>query len=343
MCRDKRHYPAAFVRQKEDGTPVCGLCPHRCAISAKETGTCKTRLNHDGELVVSTYGRLFAATEDPIEKKPLFHYRPGTGTFSVASLGCNLVCPFCQNHSLSRGLDARDPVSGRFVPPEEVVASALRYRSDSISFTYSEPILMFEYARDTAEAAAPHGIELVFVTNGQIAEKPAKELAGFIHAANVDLKCFSKEHYKEVLGGRLSATLRAIEILVDAGVWVEVTTLVIPGFNDSDDELRRIAGFIAGVNPEVPWHVSRFHGADKWWDRPSTPVETLKRARQLGLAEGLKYVYTGNLPGDDGESTRCPSCQEVVIERYGYRIANIAVEDSRCRYCSGPIAGRGLP
>jgi pyruvate formate lyase activating enzyme len=335
--------PAAFVRQKSDGTPICGLCPHRCAIPKGSSGTCKTRQNIGGTVVAATYGRLFAAQEDPIEKKPLFHYRPGTGTFSVASMGCNLVCPFCQNHTLSRGLVVRPALSGPFVTPEEVVASAVDHGSQSISFTYSEPILMFEFARDTAKLARPHGIELVFVTNGQINHTPAKELARFIHAANVDLKSFSKDQYKTVLGGRLDATLGAIETLAEAGVFVEVTTLVIPGFNDSDRELEQIAGFIAGIDPEIPWHVSRFHGAHEWGDRPVTPAATLSRARQLGLAHGLKYVYTGNLPGTDGENTRCPGCGEVVIERHGYHISKTALEKGCCTGCGERIAGVGLP
>jgi pyruvate formate lyase activating enzyme len=202
---------------------------------------------------------------------------------------------------------------------------------------------MFEFARDTAELAWPHGIELVFVTNGQINEAPAEELARFIRAANVDLKSFSREQYKKVLGGSLKATLNAIEILAEAGVWVEVTTLVIPGFNDSDRELEQIAGFIAGISSEIPWHVSRFHGAHEWGDRPATPATILSRARQLGLARGLKYVYTGNLPGTSGESTRCPGCGEVVIERYGYHIAKTALQNGCCTSCGGHIAGVGLP
>ncbi len=335
--------PAAFAREKRDGIVVCGLCPHQCTIAPGSAGTCKTRQNINGTLFTATYGRLFAAAEDPIEKKPLFHYRPGTGTFSVASLGCNLVCPFCQNHSLSRGLDAGDPTSGTFVPPEELVTSARARGCRSISFTYSEPVLMFEYARDTAELARPHGIELVYVTNGQMSSAPARELGGFIHAANIDLKSFSADRYKNVLGGSLKTTLKTIEVLAEAGVWVEVTTLVIPEFNDDDRELGQIAAFISGVSADIPWHVSRFHGAHEWGRREATPAKTLERARQLGLAQGLKYVYTGNLPGANGENTRCPGCGEVVIERHGYRIANTALDKGQCRRCGERIAGVGLP
>jgi pyruvate formate lyase activating enzyme len=297
-------------------------------------------------LRVLTYGRLRAVAVDPIEKKPLSHYRPGTATFSVASYGCNLVCPFCQNHDLSQALRDEGPAraeSGRRLSPDEVVRSAVEQRCESISFTYSEPILSFEFSRDVAELARLHDIEIVFVTNGQINEAPAEELSRFLAAANVDLKCFSADDYDRVLGGNLEAVTKAIEIFKARGVWIEVTTLVVPGFNDGDEQLGAVAGFLAGIDPGIPWHVSRFHPDYKWRDRPGTPHATLERAREIGSAAGLRFVYTGNIPGHEGEKTRCPSCGEVVIERVGYFVGEVRTEGGCCRTCGEPIQGVGLP
>jgi pyruvate formate lyase activating enzyme len=337
-------FRAAYIDKTEDGRLRCGLCPHVCVIDQGRSGTCLTRRNVGGELKSMTYGRLRAAALDPVEKKPLFHYRPGSSTFSIASAGCNLNCPFCQNHSLSQAFreNAAD-LGGSAWSPEDVVEAARESSSPSISFTYSEPILSFEFARDLAELARPEGIEIVFVTNGQANAKPAKELAGFLSAANVDLKCFTASKYKDILDGSLAATTRTIEIFAESGVWVEVTTLVIPDFNDSDEELRDIARFIKGLGAQIPWHVSRFHPDYKWLDRIPTPPETLKRARDIGLEQGLHYVYVGNLPGDQGEKTFCPACNEVAIDRRGYRVQKLATSSGACKRCGEPIAGVGLP
>jgi pyruvate formate lyase activating enzyme len=282
---------------------------------------------------------------DPVEKKPLFHFRPGTMTFSIASAGCNLTCPFCQNHSLSQALHHTDPLrgTGENWSPQEVVDAAERKGSKSISFTYSEPILSFEFARDVADLALPRGIELIFVTNGQINEKPAKEIAGFIAGANVDLKTSVAGKYKDALGGSLKATTRTIELLFQAGVWVEVTTLVIPDFNDSDKELSEIAKFIKGIDKKIPWHVSRFHPDYLWTDRSYTPESSLRRARDIGLAEGLNYVYVGNLAGNDGEKTFCPGCGKAVIDRRGYRILHCDTQGGKCKVCGEHIPGVGIP
>lgn len=333
---------AEFAEQKDDRTVVCGLCPHRCIISSGESGQCRTRRNVGGELLVDTYGDLVAGAVDPVEKKPLFHYRPGSSTFSVASFGCNLVCPFCQNHSLSRGLDHPPKKFGESHTPKQVVSTAADSRCDSISFTYSEPILMFEFARDVAKIAREEGIDIVFVTNGQATRDAAKALSGFLQAANVDLKSFSRSQYREVLGGSLPATLRTIETFLEAGVWVEVTTLVIPGFNDDDKTLHAIAAYLHSLSPDVPWHVSRFHPAHLWSHRPATPAATLSRARDIGLGQGLRYVYTGNLPGDAGEKTRCPGCGAVLIDRVGFGVRRISLDGTRCPNCGECIAGREL-
>jgi len=336
---------AAFAEDLGGGKIRCGLCPHECEIKPGKVGVCRTRRNEEGALEVLTRGRLRAVAVDPIEKKPLSHYRPASETFSVASVGCNLKCPFCQNHGLSQALRDESPAmaeDGRRWTAEEIVAAAAGRGCASISFTYSEPILSFELARDVAALARPEGIEIVFVTNGTVNPGPARELAGWLAAANVDLKCFSAEDYDRVLGGSLEAVTGAIEIFKKGGVWVEVTTLVVPGFNDGDEQLGAIAGFLAGVDPAIPWHVSRFHPDYKWIDRRPTPPATLERAREIGRAAGLRYVYTGNIPGDDGEKTRCPGCGDVVIDRVGYFVREVRTDGGRCPGCGEPIEGVGL-
>jgi pyruvate formate lyase activating enzyme len=335
---------AAYAEEIGEDRVRCGLCPHECEIKPGKVGICRTRRNDEGVLRVLTQGRLRAVAIDPIEKKPLSHYRPGSDTFSVASVGCNLKCPFCQNHGLSQALRDSSVAaeSGRRWSAAEVVAAAAEQGCESISFTYSEPILSFEIAREVAALAAPQGIEVVFVSNGQVARDPARELARFLAAANVDLKCFSEQDYADVLGGSLEAVTRAIQLFKDGGVWVEVTTLVVPGFNDREDQLAAVADFLARVDPAIPWHVSRFHPDYKWLDRPATPKATLARAREIGRRAGLRYVYTGNIPGDDGEKTRCPACGEVVIDRIGYLVGEMRTADGRCLACDEPIDGVGL-
>jgi pyruvate formate lyase activating enzyme len=335
---------AAFFETVDAATIRCGLCPGNCKIELGGFGDCLSRQNIENQLEVTTYGRLVATALDPIEKKPLYHYRPGTTTLSIASSGCNLDCPFCQNHGISQELrrSTSEHRLGQSHTPTEIVEAAKRAGAQSISFTYSEPILQFEFARDIAEIAAQAEIELVFVTNGQASSQAAVAIAKIIHAANVDLKCFSKMSYKNVLGGSLKATLRTIETFARSGLWVEVTTLVIPDFNDSDEELIKIAKYIADVNPKIPWHVSRFHPAYQWTNRNHTSSKTLQRARMIGMDAGLAYVYTGNLPGDEGEKTYCPSCGVVCIDRQDYRIVGVATSNGRCVNCGEEIAGVGI-
>lgn len=334
-----------FAEPAGGGRVRCTLCPRRCAIPDGALGACGTRRNDGGAIRSVTHGRLLAAAVDPVEKKPLFHFRPGSAIFSVASAGCNLTCPFCQNHDLSQMPRAGrgEAASARRWSAREIVGAALAGRCASIAFTYSEPILSLELAEEVSAEARGAGLDLVFVTNGQATPGAVGALAGILAAANVDLKCFDAGAYREVLGGELGATLHAIREWRARGVWVEVTTLVVPGFNDRDDELGGIAGFVAGVDPDIPWHVSRFHPDHLWRDRPATPEATLLRAREIGMAAGLRYVYTGNLPGSEGERTLCPGCGAVAFDRVGYRVRRIAVASGRCAACGAGIAGAGLP
>jgi pyruvate formate lyase activating enzyme len=334
-----------FAEPLGEGRVRCTLCPHRCAIAAGALGACRTRRNDGGVLRSITHGRLLAAAVDPIEKKPLFHFRPASAIFSIASAGCNLTCPFCQNHDLSQLPRAgrSEGAAARRWTAAEIVDAALARGCASIAFTYSEPILSLELAEEVFEEARGKGLDLVFVTNGQATPEAVEALGAILAAANVDLKCFDAGAYRRVLGGELEATLGAIRAWRAGGVWVEVTTLVVPGFNDGDDELGRIAAFLAGVDPEMPWHVSRFHPDHLWDDRPVTPEATLRRAREIGRSAGLRYVYTGNLPGSEGEKTPCPGCGAVVLDREGFRVRGVAIAGGRCAACGAPIAGVGLP
>jgi len=338
---------ALFSLKDGQGRTLCGLCPRSCRFAADgDTGFCGTRRLENGELYASTYGRLIATHNDPIEKKPLFHYFPGSLSFSIAAAGCNLACPFCQNHSISQAPKRslkRGDTPGTAVPPEEVVEAAARQGSASISVTYTEPILLLEYTEDMADSAKRAGLGIVYVTNGAWSRDAAKRAGRLIDAANVDLKCFSDKKYREVLGVPMSSVLETIESLVADQVWVEVTTLLVPDFSDDEKDLEATARRLAGISRDMPWHVTRFHPDYRWTDRPPTPVSLLVRAREIGLAAGLRYVYTGNVAGDPGENTSCPSCGSLLIERMGFRSRVKGISGSKCMTCGAAVAGRGLP
>lgn len=318
---------------RDDGTVVCALCAHRCTIAQGRTGRCAVRRNDGGRLVSLNYGTTVAMNVDPIEKKPLFHFLPGTTAYSVASMGCNFRCRFCQNHDISQGPRETGEILGRALTPAEAVAQARTAGCPTIAHTYTEPTVYMEWALETARLSREAGLRTVFVTNGFMTGEALELILPFLDAANVDLKAYSDETYREVIGGRLQPVLDTIEAMHRGGVLVEVTTLVIPGMNDSDDELRRIARFIAGVHPAIPWHVSRFHPDYEMLDRPPTPTRTIQRARRIGLAEGLHHVYCGNLPGDDGESTSCHGCGAMLVRRWGYRVVENRLEGTRCPDC----------
>ena len=324
-----------------EGSVRCSLCAHRCRLRPGQAGNCQVRVNERGTLISTVHGRLVAANVDPIEKKPISHYHPGSLSFSVATAGCNMRCLFCQNASISqwRRSPLRDPPGDRWTA-EKVVAAAARAGCRSIAFTYTEPTLGLAFAEEVAALAGPEGIGVAFVTNGFMTPETVAVLAGFLEAANVDLKAMRERTYRRVSKARLAPVLRTIEGLVQAGVWIEVTTLVVPGLNDGEDELREIARFLAGVGPQVPWHISAFHPTYRMTDRPRTPVATLRRAYEIGHEEGLRYVYVGNVPGGEGESTRCPRDGTLLVERQGYTIGRVTLDRSgRCPSCGEPIAG----
>ncbi len=322
-----------------DGRVRCRVCAHRCVIEPGRRGVCAVRENVDGTLTSLVYGRLIARDVDPIEKKPLYHFYPGTRAYSIASVGCNFTCLHCQNYYISqypREHDGR--IVGDRIPAEAVVADAVDNGCHSIAYTYTEPTVAIEYVLDVMRLAKGEGLCNAWVSNGYFTEETLAAIAPYLDAINVDLKGISDRVYREIFGGNVRPVLDTIERLVEADIWVEVTTLVIPGENDAPDELRWTAEAIVGISPRIPWHVSRFFPAYRLVDRPPTPVETLERAFRIGREVGLRYVYLGNVPGE-GEETRCAECGERLIERSGYRIRANRMNEGACPACGAPVDG----
>jgi len=332
---------AMFYRAGPGQHVTCALCPHGCRIPPGGVGICCVRENRAGTLVTRVYGKAVAAHVDPIEKKPLFHFQPGSRSFSIATVGCNLACAHCQNAEISQMPADRGRIAGEDLPPEAVVSRALDAGCASVSYTYTEPTVYYEYAYDTARLAAAAGLKNVFVTNGYTQAEPLRAIQPWLHAANVDLKSFRDDFYRRVCRGRLQPVLDTLALLKSLGVWLEVTTLVIPGWNDDPGELRDLAAFLRGLDPEIPWHVSAFHPTYRMTDRPRTPVAALREARRIGLEQGLLYVYTGNAPGDDGENTICPACGACAIRRHGFRVVERNLDGDRCAACGHRLPLRG--
>lgn len=332
---------ALLYDKLEGGEVRCRLCSHRCVIAEGRRGLCRVRENQGGVLHTLVYGRLVARHVDPIEKKPLYHFLPGSLSYSVATVGCNLRCRFCQNADIAQlPADRGGTIMGEDATPAEVVDAAGRTGCRSISFTYTEPTIFFEFALEAARLARTRGLRNIFVTNGYMTPEAIEMIAPVLDAANVDLKGFTRKYYKAICGADLTHVQAALRGLQAAGVFVEVTTLVVPGLNDDPEELKALAGFLVeDLGPDTPWHISRFHPTYRLTDRPPTPVETLHRAHAIGRAAGLRYVYVGNVPGDDGESTRCPGCGEVLIRRRGFQVVAFRLVDGGCPACGLRIKG----
>jgi pyruvate formate lyase activating enzyme len=360
-------HEAAWYEPGPGGRVRCTLCPHRCVIADGAKGACGVRVHRNGKLYTLVYDRVVARGVEPIEKKPFFHFLPGSLAYSIATVGCNLRCSYCQNWEISQWpkenlprkieweTDAEPPtvgcstldalgerIPGERVTPEEIVEAAVATGARSIAYTYTEPTIFFELAWQTAVLARQRGLRNVFVTNGFVSEGPLRQLAEVLDAANVDLKFFRDESYRRVSRVRLEPILDAIRLYHALGVWIEVTTLVVPGLNDSDEELGQIAEFLCSVDPAIPWHVSQFHPAWKMSDRPVTPVETLRRARKIGIEAGLRFVYVGNVPGEGGESTRCPACDALLVRRYGLTLVSNRIANGACPDCGEAIEGREM-
>ena len=328
---------ALFARILDSGAILCRLCPHHCRIKQGKRGICRVRENQNGKLFSLVYGKAIAANADPIEKKPLFHFLPGSFSLSIATVGCNMQCLHCQNAGISQMPKDRGRIDGRSLPPDQVVNLALEGGCRSISYTYTEPTIYYEYALDTAQQAAERGLKNVFVTNGYIEKEPLETLQPWLHAANVDLKSFRESFYRKICKARLGPVLETLQRMKALGIWIEVTTLLIPGLNDDEQEIREIARFLRDLSPKIPWHVSAFHPTYKMTARNRTPVGSLRRAWEIGREEGLLFVYTGNVPGDQGENTLCPHCGACVIHRHGFRILSSELDQGKCRTCRAEI------
>lgn len=328
----------------DDRRVRCNLCSHRCVIPPGREGACCVRENVDGALVTRVYGRTISQNVDPIEKKPLFHFQPGSKSFSIATAGCNFRCAFCQNWEISQLPREQDASIGKPATPREIALAAHRAGCASVAYTYTEPTIFAEYALDCAREAAGLGLKNVFVSNGYMTPELLTLMAGLIHGINVDLKAGRGEFYHKVSGGALEPVLANLSRIQALGIWLEVTTLVIPGLNDSSEELGWVARYLCDtLGPDVPWHVSRFYPQYRMLDAPPTPAATLERAWHIGREAGLRYVYVGNLPGHDSESTRCPTCDTAVIERYGYHIWVRALAGGKCARCGAVIPGVEMP
>jgi pyruvate formate lyase activating enzyme len=341
----------ALLYEKLDNQRVrCDLCAHRCVIAPGRKGVCLVRENRDGMLYTLVYGIPLSQAVDPIEKKPLFHFYPGSTAFSIATVGCNFRCEFCQNADISQMPRDRGEIMGRQASAEDIVRAAQRYSSRSIAYTYTEPTIFFEYSYDIALLAHAAGIASVYVTNGYMTREMLELFQGvggehepWLDAANVDLKAFRDETYKKVCGARLQPVLDSLKTMKELGVWVEVTTLVVPDMNDLEAELGDIAHFIADeLGVETPWHVSRFHPDYQMHDRGATPAATLQRAYELGREAGLRYVYVGNLPGARLEDTTCPNCGQTVVSRWGFQVTQRRIRDGQCTNCGTAIDGVGM-
>ena len=326
--------------QAEEGAVACRLCAHRCVIKPGKQGVCAVRENRDGRLVTLVYGEVVAVHVDPIEKKPLYHFFPGSKALSIATPGCNFRCGFCQNWQISQAPRRKGGgIAGEPFAPEAVVRAALDEGCRSISYTYTEPTIFFEYAEDTARLAREAGLANNFVTNGYMTADALEAIHPVLDAANVDLKAFRDETYKKVCGARLGPVLDSIRLMKTLGIWLEVTTLVVPGLNDGPTELAEIARFIASVDPDIPWHISRFHPDFEYTQAPPTPVSTLRAAAAAGRGEGLRWIYVGNVPGES-EDTLCRTCGTVLIRRSGFTVVANALVGSRCPSCGTALAGR---
>ena len=316
----------------------CDLCNHRCVINEDETGKCFVRKNINGKLYSLVYGKLIAENVDPIEKKPLFHFLPGTYSYSIATVGCNFKCFFCQNYQISQMPSDENYIDGKLTSPEAIVQNALKYNCKSISYTYTEPTVYFELAYDTSVLAKKNNLKNVFVTNGFMTKEALDMIAPYLDAANVDLKSFSDEFYKKYIGGRLTPVLENIKYMKKLNIWVEVTTLLIPGLNDSVDELTQIAKFLKEINKNIPWHISAYYPQYKS-NIPPTSFDSIKKAVEIGKSIGLSYVYGGNVAFSDLEDTVCPNCQNILIKRKGFSILKNNVNNGSCNSCGYKIDG----
>jgi len=333
-------YPGRWWHATDDGRVQCDLCPRDCKLQEGQRGLCFVRQRQGDRMVLTTYGRSSGFCVDPIEKKPLNHFYPGSSVLSFGTAGCNLACKFCQNWDISKAREMDRLVDA--ATPEAIARAAKASGAASVAFTYNDPTIFAEYAMDCADACHAVGVHTVAVTAGYIHAEPRRELYAKIDAANVDLKAFTEDFYRKTCAAHLEPVKDTLRYLVhETNVWTEITTLVIPGYNDSEAELAELAAWIArDLGPDVPLHFSAFHPDYKMMDVPATPPATLRRARAIAMREGLRYVYTGNVHDREGDATACPGCGAAVIERDWYEILGSRLHGDRCAACDTRIPGR---
>jgi pyruvate formate lyase activating enzyme len=329
---------ADFYSMMEDGQIACQLCAHACRIAEGKTGVCKVRLHRAGKLYSLDYGHLIAEHADPIEKKPLYHFLPGSQAYSIASPGCNFRCAWCQNWDISQACDMASFEEIPLTTPENVVARALASGCESIAYTYTEPTIFYEYCRDVGRIAKANGLKNVFVTNGYMQKDVIDDMSTWLDAANVDIKAFDDAVCKRYMGAHLQPVLDACETLVRAGIWLEVTTLLVPGLNDDQTQLEGLAAFIAGnLGKVTPWHISKYYPNYQYDASAPTSMRSIQNAVAIGRKAGLKFIYVGNAGVD--LPTRCPGCGEVLIEREGFRPRVNQVKQGHCPFCGTKIPG----
>ena len=335
-------HEALLYEKLDDQRVACNLCAHRCNIREGSRGICRVRENREGMLYTLVYGNLISKNVDPIEKKPLYHFYPGSRAFSIATPGCNFRCAWCQNWQISQMPREMEMPIRKRVMPEEIVAEAVRTGSDSIAYTYSEPTIFFEYSYDIARLAQEEGLKNVYVTNGFMTPEMLDMIGPYLDAANVDIKAFREEPYRTLMGGKLEPVLESCRIMKSKGIWLEITTLIVPGMNDDIEELSELASFIKeDLGPETPWHLSRFYPQYKMTDRPPTSEKILNQTKAIAHEIGLAYVYIGNVFGT--YSTQCKECGQELISRSGYNIRFTGLDlEGRCDSCGTPLDGVGI-
>jgi len=335
--------PVSYCHIPHAGTYVqCNLCPLRCLIADGERGHCRVRENRGGRLYSMVYGNPCAVHVDPIEKKPFYHFLPTAPAFSLATAGCNLRCLYCQNWSISQV--PPEDTQNADLPPEKVVRYAQEYDAPVIAYTYSEPTVFYEYMLDTARLAREAGLRNAVISAGFINTEPLRELCAAVDAIKIDLKGYDEDFYREVCGGELEPVLESIRTIYESGIHLEIVNLVVPTLNDSLDQLRALARWVArDLSPDVPLHFTRFHPQYKLTNLPPTPIETMERAREAALEEGVRFVYVGNVPGHPGNHTICPACGETLVERQGFAVQEYHLRAGTCAYCGEPIPGVWWP
>lgn len=323
-------HPAKYYEKLSNGMVQCFLCPNQCILSSGQIGVCRARKNIEGELYSMVYGKVASAHIDPIEKKPLFHFLPGTTAYSIATTGCNLQCKFCQNWQIAQVFPW--DIETQNMSPEEIIEEALKSGARTIAYTYSEPTIFYEYMFDIAKLAQEKGLRNVVISSGYINPEPLKDLLPYIDAYKIDFKGFNDEFYQKMTNGSVEPVLEAMKIIKESGTWLEIVNLVIPGENDSDQDLMGLIEWVRdNLGPDTPLHFSQFHPDYKLTNVPVTSEETLKKARQMALAAGLKYVYIGNIADLESSSTYCPETKEVVIQRQGFFVIKNDLKENQCQ------------